>query len=223
MLFDKLIAYHPELLEKSERTRLIQYIRRRADWPSTNEYSCYSDLLNRLLSKEDLLTIDPICSEKPTLSPRIHRTQVAIVGAGPAGLMLGALLWRSGIDSVILEHRSRSEVESVIRAGVLEQSTIDLLDEIGASERLFRQGIVQYHVNFQFDGDRVSVPVFDMTEGKTLIVYGQQYVLQDLIRTRIDSGQRIYFDVANVTIERHDVTGKQEENHLIQMRTGQTS
>jgi hypothetical protein len=210
MLFDALIAHQPDLLDTHGRMRAIEFVLRRARWPSPSVSQCILPFFRRILVDGDLSPFNGICFEKPPTEPHVHRTQVAIVGAGPAGLMLGALLSRSGIDSVILERYSRSHVESTIRAGVLEQSTIDLLDEVGASERLFQQGIIQRRVNLQFDGERMSVPVVEMTQGKMHIIYGQQYVLQDLIKTRVNSDQRLWFNIEHVHIERHDATGEQE-------------
>jgi p-hydroxybenzoate 3-monooxygenase len=138
----------------------------------------------------------------------VHDTQVVIIGGGPGGLMVGSLLYEYGIDSIILERNCQSDVESQIRAGVLEQSTVDLLDDIGVSDRLFAQGFVQRKIIFQFDGKRMSLPIIEMTEGKTITIYGQHYLLQDLIKKRLNNNQRIWFNIENVVIDESTMKGK---------------
>ncbi|HEX3722604.1 MAG TPA: FAD-dependent monooxygenase, partial [Nitrolancea sp.] len=108
------------------------------------------------------------------------RTQVAIVGAGPAGLVLAHLLARSGIESVVLESRDRDYVERRIRAGVLEQGTVDLLHELGLDARLQREGMVHRGIELRFDGERHRIPLSDLTGGRAITVYGQQEVVKDL-------------------------------------------
>src|SRR2546423_1405096 len=105
-----------------------------------------------------------------------QRTQVAIVGAGPAGLTLAALLRQAGIDSVVLEARSRDYVEARVRAGVLEQSTVDLLERAGVADRLRREGIVHGGIYVQFDGERHHIPMNELTGGRNIVVYGQTEV-----------------------------------------------
>ena len=122
------------------------------------------------------------------------RTQVAIVGAGPAGLTLGRLLENAGIESVILEARSRSYCESRIRAGVLEQGTVDLLRAAGVGARMDREGLVHHGISLQFDGERHRVPLSDLTGGRTIVVYGQTELVKDLIAARIESGPPLWFD-----------------------------
>ena len=114
------------------------------------------------------------------------RTQVAIVGAGPAGLTLAQLLHRAGIESVILENRSREYVEARIRAGVLEQGVVDLLTEAGVGERMAREGLVHHGIELQFAGERHRIDMTALTGGKTIIVYGQTEVVKDLIEARLD-------------------------------------
>ncbi len=135
------------------------------------------------------------------------RTQVAIIGAGPAGLVLSQLLARQGIDAIILEDRARAYVEHRVRAGVLEQGTVDLLHAIGAGERLAREGLVHHGILLQFDGQRQRIPLSDLTGGRAITIYGQQEVVKDLIRTRLDTGGQILFEVEDVAV--HDLAGEQ--------------
>jgi p-hydroxybenzoate 3-monooxygenase len=128
---------------------------------------------------------------------------VGIVGAGPAGLTLAHLLHREGIESVILESRSREYVEARIRAGVIEQGIVDLLVESGAGERLQRDGIVHHGVELQFAGERHRIPLSDLAGGRAIVVYGQTEVVKDLIGLRLDSGRPLHFDVEDVSV--HDL------------------
>src|SRR5437867_10304282 len=107
------------------------------------------------------------------------RTRVGIIGAGPAGLMLSLLLSMEGIDSLVLESRSREEVESTIRAGVLEQGTVDLLTEIGLGERMQREGVIHHGIDLRFDGEGHRVPLSELTNGRAITVYPQHEVLKD--------------------------------------------
>ena len=130
------------------------------------------------------------------------RTQVGIVGAGPAGLTLAQLLHLEGIESVVLEDRSRAYVERRIRAGVLEQGTVDLLREAGVGGRMDREGIVHHGVELQFDGERHRIP-FDELTGRAIVIYGQTEVVKDLIEARLATDRPLLFEVEDVTV--HDL------------------
>ena len=128
------------------------------------------------------------------------QTQVAIIGAGPAGLVLSRLLDRVGIQSVILEDRSRAYVQQRVRAGVLEQGTVDLLRDIGVGERLAREGLVHHGILLSFDGRRHRIPLSDLAGGRAITIYGQQEVVRDLIDARLTSGGAIRFEVSDVQL-----------------------
>jgi p-hydroxybenzoate 3-monooxygenase len=129
------------------------------------------------------------------------RTQVGIVGAGPAGLVLAHLLHLRGIDSVVLESRSREYVESRIRAGVLEQGTVDLLVEMGVGERLRREGLVHEGIELQFGGERHRIHFTELTGGRSITVYGQQEVVKDLIAARLETGRPLLFEAEVVGVD----------------------
>jgi p-hydroxybenzoate 3-monooxygenase len=128
------------------------------------------------------------------------RVQVGIVGAGPAGLVLGHLLHLAGIDSVILEARSRAYVEQRVRAGVLEQGTVDLLIEMGVGDRLKREGLVHHGIELRFDGRGHRIPFDRLTGGRGITIYGQQEVVKDLIAARYQTGEPLLFEVEDVTV-----------------------
>ena len=132
------------------------------------------------------------------------RTQVGIVGAGPAGLMLSHLLHRQGIESVILENRSRSYIESRIRAGLIEQWARDLLIETGVGERLQREGLSHNGIHFCFNGALHYIN-FRALVGKGVTIYGQQEVVKDLVARRLADGGQILFGVDDVSV--HDFEG----------------
>jgi p-hydroxybenzoate 3-monooxygenase len=134
------------------------------------------------------------------------RTQVGIVGAGPAGLLLGHLLHLQGVESVVLEDRSREYVEQRIRAGVLEHGTVELLVESGVGERLQQEGMVHEGIELRFAGRGHRIPLTELT-GKSITIYGQQEVVKDLIRARLDAGLPILFEVGNVTL--HELESEQ--------------
>jgi p-hydroxybenzoate 3-monooxygenase len=131
------------------------------------------------------------------------RTQVGIVGAGPAGLLLSHLLHLQGIESVVLEARSRSYVEARVRAGVLEHGTVELLTETGLGERLAREGLRHEGVEVRFDGQGHRIDFAELTGGRSITVYGQQEVVKDLIAARAAAGGAVLFEVSQVAV--HDL------------------
>jgi p-hydroxybenzoate 3-monooxygenase len=130
-----------------------------------------------------------------------ERTQVGIVGAGPAGLVLSHLLAGEGIESVVLEARTREYVEQRVRAGVLEQTTVDLLCDAGVGERLRREGLVHHGLELRFGGRGHRIVLSDLTDGRAITVYGQQEVVKDLIAARLDAGGDLRFEVSDVGVE----------------------
>jgi p-hydroxybenzoate 3-monooxygenase len=132
------------------------------------------------------------------------RTQVGIIGAGPAGLMLSHLLHREGIDSIILENRSRDYIESRIRAGLIEQWARDLLIEVGVGERMRREGMSHNGVHFCFGGELRYID-FRKLVGKGVTIYGQQEVVKDFVERRLAEGGQILFEVDDVSV--HDFNG----------------
>lgn len=133
------------------------------------------------------------------------RTQIAIVGAGPAGLLLAHLLHLQGIRSVVLENRSRQYIEERIRAGLLEQGTVDLLVETGVGERLKRECLVHHGIQLRFGDRGHRIDLFGLTGGRTVTIYAQHEVIKDLVKARLDAGGEILFEVADVSV--HDFTG----------------
>lgn len=132
----------------------------------------------------------------------VTRTQVAIIGAGPAGLMLGHLLDLHGIDSVIVEKRSRTEVIERVRAGVLEQNTVDLMVQTGVGGRLEKESLRHEGVYIAFNGVRRAIDFLELT-GRTITVYGQNKLVSDLIDARFRAGRAIHFGVTDVTFRGH--------------------
>jgi p-hydroxybenzoate 3-monooxygenase len=131
------------------------------------------------------------------------RTQVGIVGAGPAGLLLSHLLHLDGIESVVVENRSRDYVEHRVRAGVLEQGSVDVLNEAGVGERLRREGLVHHGIELRFGGQGHRIDFPSLTGGRSITVYGQQEVVKDLIAARLAAGGQIQFEATDVAV--HDI------------------
>jgi p-hydroxybenzoate 3-monooxygenase len=128
------------------------------------------------------------------------RTQVGIVGAGPAGLLLGHLLHLNGIDSVIIESRSREYVIDRVRAGVLEQGTVDLLHAMGVGGNLRREGLRHDGLYISFLGQRHHINLTGLTGGKAITVYGQNEVVKDLIDARVATSRPLYFEAEHVSV-----------------------
>jgi len=122
------------------------------------------------------------------------RTQVAIVGAGPAGLLLGQLLTREGVDNVIVEQRSRDYVEKRVRAGVIEDGIAKLLVSAGVGERMMREGLVHHGVEIRFDGASHRIALSELADGRSIMVYGQQEVVKDLVHLRVSEGSALFFE-----------------------------
>ncbi|WP_342247222.1 4-hydroxybenzoate 3-monooxygenase [Pseudomonas sp. OTU5201] len=131
------------------------------------------------------------------------KTQVAIIGAGPSGLLLGQLLHKAGIDNVIIERQSPDYVLGRIRAGVLEQGMVDLLREAGVSERMDREGLVHDGFELAFDGRREHIDLKGLTGGKTVMIYGQTEVTRDLMEARAACGARSFYNASNT--QPHDL------------------
>ena len=128
------------------------------------------------------------------------QTQIGIIGAGPAGLLLSHLLARQGIDSLVLESRSRDYIENRVRAGVLEQGTVNLLTEVGLGDRLLKEGIPHHGIEIRFDNQSHRIDFNELTDGKGISIYGQQEVVKDLISTRIKEDGKILFEVSDVEL-----------------------
>lgn len=126
------------------------------------------------------------------------KTQVCIIGAGPSGLLLSQLLANAGIDTVVIDRKDRSYIEGRIRAGVLEQGTVEALEEAGVADRLHREGLPHEGFDLAFDGDRHRIDLKALT-GKTVTVYGQTEVTKDLFERRFTEGQQFYFDIKDAT------------------------
>ncbi|MGG7620318.1 4-hydroxybenzoate 3-monooxygenase [Bacillus coreaensis] len=142
------------------------------------------------------------------------RTKVGIIGAGPAGLMLSHLLHLQGIDSIILESRSKAEIEGTIRAGVLEQGTVDLLNSTGIGSRMMREGHIHHGIELQFNGRRHRIDMSELTDGKKIMVYPQHEVIKDLLEARLKVDGKIYFNVKDVQL--HDIETQSPSISFIQ-------
>ena len=128
------------------------------------------------------------------------KTQVGIVGAGPAGLLLSHLLHLEGIDSVVIESRSRQEIEATIRAGVLEHGTVDLLAQSGVGERMKREGFVHNGIYLRFAARSHRIDFPNLTGGRTIMVYAQHEVIKDLVAARLAAGGKILFEVKDASV-----------------------
>src|SRR5579885_264396 len=128
------------------------------------------------------------------------RTQVGIVGGGPAGLFLFHLLRLRGIDSVVVENRSRTYVEERVRAGVLEQGTADLMVQMGLGERLKREGLIHYGVELRFQGRGHRIDFKELAGGKGITIYAQAEVLKDMNNAAVAGGGKILFEAENVSV-----------------------
>jgi p-hydroxybenzoate 3-monooxygenase len=152
------------------------------------------------LSKKRILQRD--CANH-NVSMTNLRTQVAIIGAGPAGLMLGALLHKAGIDNIIIERQSGDYVLGRIRAGILEQSTVDTLMDAGVS-RVLSEGIVHRHLELVFNGERHSIDLHKVTNGRVVTAYGQTEVTRDLMDHRVAKGLKTIYEANDVTLNDFD-------------------
>jgi p-hydroxybenzoate 3-monooxygenase len=128
------------------------------------------------------------------------RTQIGIVGAGPAGLLLSHLLHLEGIDSVVIESRSRQEIEATIRAGVLEQGTVDLLSASGVGERMRREGFVHNGIYLRFARATHRIDFPSLTGGRAITVYAQHEVIKDLVAARLAAGGKVLFEVKDTAV-----------------------
>jgi p-hydroxybenzoate 3-monooxygenase len=133
------------------------------------------------------------------------RTRVGIIGAGPAGLMLGHLLQRAGIDAVVLERHTREHIERRVRAGVLEQGTVDLLNDTGLGERMRAEGLVHRAIRLGFERAHHRIDFAELT-GRSITVYGQQELIKDLVRARLAAGAPIHFSVEDLSL--HELAGE---------------
>jgi p-hydroxybenzoate 3-monooxygenase len=134
------------------------------------------------------------------------RTQVAIVGAGPSGLLLGQLLHKAGIDAIIIERQTGDYVLSRIRAGILEQVCIDLMDEAGVGQRMHKEGLVHGGFDLLVDGQRHRIDMNKLTGGKNVMVYGQTELTRDLMEARAAAGLPTVYEASNVQVHDFDTT-----------------
>lgn len=142
------------------------------------------------------------------------RVQVAIVGGGPAGHLLGQLLYKAGISAIVIEQRSQDYVLGRIRAGVLEQGTTDLLDEVGVGSRMHAEGLVHGGISLSFGGDHHRIDLQQLTGGKSVMVYGQTEVTRDLMNARAAAGLATAYEAENVSL--HDFDGTRPKVRYVQ-------
>jgi p-hydroxybenzoate 3-monooxygenase len=129
------------------------------------------------------------------------RTQVGIVGAGPAGLMLSHLLHLRGVESVVVDVQTRESIEQTIRAGILEQNTVDLMRETGVGDRMAREGAVHHGINLAFEGGTHRIDLTGLSGGRSVMVYPQHEVLKDLIARRLADGGDLRFGVTDTAVD----------------------
>jgi len=145
------------------------------------------------------------------------RTQIVIIGAGPAGLLLSQLLYQAGIENVVLEQRSRAYVEGRIRAGVLEQGTVEMLERAGVAARLHREGLIHRGVTLAINGELQEIDFDSLGVAANVTIYGQSEIVKDLIEAAVMRGQLPVFDATEVTI--HDV--ESERPFVTYMKDGE--
>jgi len=143
------------------------------------------------------------------------RTQIGIVGAGPAGLVLAHLLHLQGIESVVIETRSRKYIEERVRAGLLEQGTVDLLIETGVGERLRHECLTHHGIALRFNRKSHRIDFDDLTGGKTVTIYAQQEVIKDLVAARLAADLPIIFEAANVSVHDFDAATPSVRFHAV--------
>jgi p-hydroxybenzoate 3-monooxygenase len=129
------------------------------------------------------------------------RTQVGIVGAGPAGLLLSHMLHLRGVDSVVVDVQTRENIEQTIKAGILEQATVDLLRQTGVGDRMMRDGFVHHGINLAFSGGLHRIDLYELTGGRSVMVYAQHEVLIDLIAKRVADKGDVRFGVSDTKVE----------------------
>ena len=144
----------------------------------------------------------------------MQSTQVAIIGAGPSGLLLGQLLSRAGIHNVILEQRSDEHVLARVRAGILEQGTVDLLEEAGVADRLHQEGLVHDGIYIAFNGERQHIALSSLTGGRSVTVYGQTEITRDLMAARAAAGLSTHYEAAGVALHDFESGGKPWVSYL---------
>jgi p-hydroxybenzoate 3-monooxygenase len=132
------------------------------------------------------------------------RTKVGIIGGGPAGLLLSHLLHLEGIESIVIEAQSRQYIEERIRAGVLEQGTVDLLNASGVGERMRREGMVHHGIELRFNRQGHRIDMHELTGGRAITVYAQHEVVKDLVKQRLQDGGQILFDASHVSVQDFD-------------------